>query len=341
VPSAVETFLRSATSANSTPRRLAAIAHGYLVKPRIRMFAGAIAAVLLLAAPGLMSEYRLHIATLVLIFVLLALGQNLVTGNSGQVSMGHAAIYGLGAYVAGVLGGTHGWSGLAVFATAVVSTSVVGLLVALPAIRLSGDYLFIVTIGLNLVFLDVVNQWVSVTGGSTGIVAIPLLDFGPLHIRSFKDFYYLTLVAACIGIGVVVALLRSRFGSVVEASRDDPLAAAAIGIAITPVRVSVYAISAGLAGLAGALLAYFIGFVGPQDFVVQQSLVIFEMAIIGGLGSVAGSVAGAIILIGGPELLRPLQPYAVGLGGLLVILVMVLRPQGLFGKTKVPNLIRK
>jgi branched-chain amino acid transport system permease protein len=297
--------------------------------------------VLACSAPSWTSQYDVHVLTVILIFVPLVVGQNFITGNSGQVSMCHAAFYGLGAYVAGILAGEHGWPALAVVPVAVTAGAVIGLLVGLPAIRVSGDYLFIITIGANLVFLDVVTQWVSVTGGSTGIVDIPEPVLGPWQLQSFQDFYFLALCVAIVCAGVTAALQRSRFGTTIEAVRDDPIAASSCGISATPVRVSVFALAAAMASLSGVILAYFIGFVGPQDFSVDQSLLIFEAAVLGGLGSVAGSVVGAALLVGVPQLLLPLQSYAAGAGGLLVILVMVVRPQGVLGRVKVTNLIRK
>ena len=295
----------------------------------------------LLVPPILCSQYEVHVLTLVCIYIPLVLGQNLITGNSGQLSMGHAAFYGFGAYTVGILGGMYGWPAPPVLLAAIVATGLLGFLVGLPAIRISGDYLFIVTIGLNLVFIDVVTQWNSMTGGTSGIPGLPIPSFGPIEVRTYSDFYYLAFAIALLSLAVVIAIVRSRFGRMVEAVRDDSLAAAACGISLTPVRIAVFVVGAGLAGLSGAVLAYFIGFVGPTDFGVEQSLLIFEMAILGGLGSAAGSVVGAVLLVGVPEILRFLQPYRLGIVGLVMVVLMVYRPQGILGKVKVTNLIRK
>jgi branched-chain amino acid transport system permease protein len=296
---------------------------------------------LALGLPYVTNQYYLHVTTLVLIYIPLALGQNLITGNSGQISMGHAAFYGTGAYISAVLAVTYGWPAPAVLLAAVVGVGLVGLLVGLPAIRVSGDYLFIVTIGVNLVFLDIVTQWVSVTGGPSGIPGLPLPSFGPLTVRDYVGFYYFALILASAATVLIVAIVHSRFGVIVEAVRDDPIAAQACGISLTPTRVAVFVIGAAIAGLSGVIYAYFIDFVGPQDFGIAQSLLIFEMVILGGLGSVPGSIAGAALLVGIPEILRPLQPYQLGLGGLIILVMMVRRPQGILGKVKVSNLIRK
>lgn len=295
----------------------------------------------LLAAPRVIGGYHLHVLTLILIYVPCALGQNLITGNSGQLSMGHAAFFGLGAYAVAILSVYYGWPALPALVVAAIAAGIVGLMIGLPAIRISGDYLFIVTIGVNLVFLDVVTQWVSFTGGTAGIPGLPLPSFGLFRVRSNVDYFYMALVLAVLCFLITLTITRSRFGKMIEAVRDDPVAASACGISLTTVRVSVFVIGAAMAGVAGGVLGYFIGFVGPSDFNVQQSLLIFEMAILGGLGSIWGSVAGAAILIGLPEFLRFLQPYRLGLLGLIMIVVMVYRPQGLIGSVRITNLIRK
>jgi branched-chain amino acid transport system permease protein len=291
--------------------------------------------------PGVLSLYQLHVLTLVCIYVPLVLGQNFITGNSGQLSMGHAAFYGLGAYTVGILAGMHDWTTMPSLLGAISVAGLAGFAVGLPAIRVSGDYLFIVTIGINLVFIDVVTQWVPVTGGTSGIPGLPEPIIAGVHLGGNAAFYEFSLVAAVLCVGLLYGVTRSRFGSLVEAIRDDPLAAAACGIASTPVKLSVFVIGAAMAGLAGGMLAYFIGFVGPGDFGPQQSILIFEMAILGGLGSIPGAVLGAAILIIAPEAFRFLQPYRLGIIGLLMIILMTYRPQGLLGKVKVTNLIRR
>lgn len=287
------------------------------------------------------SRFYLHIAVIVLIYVPLVIGQNLITGNSGQVSMGHAAFYGIGAYITALAASVAELPAPIVLPLAAAGAALVGLVTGLPAIRVSGDYLFIVTIGLNLIFLDVVVQWLPVTGGSAGIPGVPLPTFGPLELRGETAFYYLALAVAALCTLAALLVLQSRFGKTVEALRDDPLAAAAVGVDATPIRVSVFVLAAAMGGLSGAVLAYYIGFVGPQSFGIAQSLLIFEMAIIGGLGSVPGSILGALLFVGLPEALRPLQDYRLGLGGLAVVVLMAVRPQGLLGRVKATTLIRK
>ena len=302
---------------------------------------GLAAVALVLGLPFGVNGYLLHVATLILVYLPLTLGQNLITGNSGQISMGHAALYGTAAYMTAILAVTYHWPMPAILVVAVIALAALGLVIGLPAIRISGDYLFIVTIGINLVFLDIVTQWVPVTGGPSGMPGIPIPAIGPLVLADTISFYYFTLALAGLAMGVVLLVVHSRFGRVIEALRDDPIAAQASGLSVTTTRVAVFVIGAAIAALAGVANAYFIGFVGPQDFGIPQSLLIFEMAILGGLGSVPGSIIGTMLMIGIPEILRPLQPFQLGLGGLIILVMMVRRPQGILGKVKVVNLIRQ
>lgn len=287
------------------------------------------------------STFVTHVGVICLIYVPLAVGQNLVVGNSGQVAMGHSAFYGVGAFTAAYLAINTQLPALLVLVAAVVAAGIVGFAISLPAVRVSGDYVFIVTIGLNLIFLDVVTQWRSVTGGANGLPGIPLFSVGGWQALGEDRFYWVAIAASAVSVVVALALTRSRLGRTILAVRDDVMAAEASGIRPTGIRVTVLVAGAGLAGLAGALLAYYIGFVGPQNFTTQQSLLIFEMAIIGGLGSIRGSILGAVLLVALPEVLQPLQDYRLGIGGLLVILLMIFRPNGLIGAATVSPLVKR
>lgn len=293
----------------------------------------------LLVAPAWTDQRTLHIMTVILVYIPLALGQNLITGNSGQISMGHAAFWGIGAYAAALLTLNMGAPGIVAILVAIVVAGAIGLVTGLPAIRISGDYLFIVTIGLNFIFLDLVIQTPAL-GGGIGLAAIPPFRIGGWEATEPAGHFYLALVVALASIGITTLITTSRFGRVVEAVRDDPVAAMASGINPTPVRVAIFTVGAALAGGAGAVLAFFLSYAGPTSFPVDQSLLVFEMVIIGGLGSVPGSILGAILLIGIPEVLRPLQDYRLGLGGLAAVVLMMVRPQGLLGRVKVTRLGR-
>jgi branched-chain amino acid transport system permease protein len=294
-----------------------------------------------LVVPVFSSGYVIHVATEVLIFVPLVIGQNLITGNSGQISMGHAGFYGVGAYIAAVLAVNVGIAPVWTLLLATIGGGLAGVLVGLPAIRVSGDYLFVVSMGFNLMFVDVVTNWLPVTGGSAGLPGVPALSIGPLEAGDPTTFYYVTLALCAVVVVLSLLIQSSRFGHTIEALRDDTLAVTTFGVRSGPIRVSVFGIAAAMAGLSGALLAYFSGVVSPADFGLATSILIFEMAIIGGLGTVRGAILGAAILIVLPELLRPLLNYQVGIGGAAVVLLMIVRPQGLLGRVGLTNISRR
>jgi branched-chain amino acid transport system permease protein len=301
------------------------------------VLAGRMAAVagiiVVLLIPQFSSPYVLLVATEVLLYIPLAIGQNLITGNTGVLAMGHAALYGVGAYTTAVLV-SHLSIGLplALLASA-GAAALVGLAVSLTTVRIRGDYLFIVTIGLNLIFLEVVDQN-SWTGGATGLFGIVAPARSFLAVTTPEGFFYLSLAVTAVCLLASIAIVRSRYGRAMEAVRDDALVAATMGLKETPIKASIFAVAGAMAGLSGCVLAYFLATAGPQDFNTNTSLLIFEMVIIGGLSSLPGSILGAAVLIAVPEFLRSVQEYSLGIGGALIVLMMVVRPQGLLGSRR-------
>lgn len=287
------------------------------------------------------SEYVLHVATLVLIYVPLSIGQTLITGDTGQVAMGQVAYFGIGAYAAAILSVNHGFAFVPIMAISVGAGAVAGLLTGLPAIRISGDYLFIVTIGLNLMFDEVLVNWSSVTGSVSGIPGLPLPSVGKVVFGPGAGLYLLALVLAAACLLVYAAITRSWFGRRMHAVLDDELAAKAVGLNPTSGKLVAFIVACAMSSAAGVVFAYFTGFVGPDAFPFTQSLLIFEMAILGGLGSGWGAVLGAAILVAIPQVFLPLYPISVGLGGIAIVAIMIFRPSGIMGRQSVTTLIRK
>ncbi|MDN4641048.1 branched-chain amino acid ABC transporter permease [Agreia sp. PsM10] len=286
------------------------------------------------------SQYIMNVIVVCLIWIPLSIGQNLVTGNAGVTVMGQAAFYAVGAYTAAILSTRTEIPHPIIFLIAMCLAGLVGFVISLPAVRVSGDYVFVVTLGLNLIVLDVARQWIDVTGGAAGTPGIPLFTAFGWVSRSVYDFYWVALIVAAVCTALAVAIGASRYGRTLTALREDRMAAEASGIRATAPRVWIIAVSAMMGGLAGALLAFHLGFVGPSSFDTQVSLLIFEMAIIGGLGSVRGSILGAVLLIALPELLRPLQDIRLGLGGIIIILLMIYRPNGILGSSSTSPLVK-
>jgi len=321
-----------ASSWSSRARRLVPLSR--VLGAKVRRFAWALALlvallVCLLPVVGV-SAYYIFVSTVVFLYIPLAIGQNLVTGNTGVLSMGQAALYGVGAYVTAILSTRYGVSAPLALVAAVVAAGLAGVAIALTTVKVYGDYLFIVTLGVNLIFLDIVNQAPG-AGGAAGIAGVPAPSLGPLRIMTPTAFFYFGFAAVVVCILLAVVILRSRLGRAMEAVRDDALVAGTLGLREMPIKVGVSGIAGAMAGLSGGVLAYFLTFVGPQDFTTTASLLIFEMVIIGGLGSLWGSVLGAVLLIAIPEVLRSVEAYSIGIGGAAIVVMMIFRPQGIMG----------
>ncbi len=264
------------------------------------------------------------------IWVLLALGLNIITGYAGQVSLGHAAFYAFGAYTTAMLTTNLGWPWLVTVPLAVVVAAVLGVLLGLPSLRLREDFLAIVTLGLGLVTQSLA-LYLPFTGGSLGIGGIPYPSLGGF---TFDTATYFLMVAVLAALGVALSrwLARSWIGLGWRALRDDELAARAMGLNVTALKVLAFAVGAGYAGLAGALLAHYLGFIIAYNFGFGESITALAMVVVGGMGTIRGPVAGALLLALAPEVFRPLADYRMTIYGALIAAVMVLQPGGLLGE---------
>ena len=296
---------------------------------------------LLLAAPWLFAEYWLSQLTLVLIYSIAGLGIMLLAGFTGLFSLGHAAFLGVGAYTHAVLTNQGLPFPLALLCAAGLSGAV-GLLVGLPALRVKGIYLGMATLSFGFIVEEVLARWESVTGGNTGI-HIKKPDLFGWVLQSGGEFYLLCLVitgAATLGI---LNLLRSPTGRAFVAIRDSEISAQSMGIHLAYYKTLSFALSAALAGIAGALYGHYLQFISPDQFSILQSIDLLLMIVVGGVGSVHGVFLGAIFLITLPELIGMTKDYlpavvgqAPGLKGLvygIVLIAFVLfEPMGLYGR---------
>lgn len=285
----------------------------------------------LLSLPFFASNYLLDISILTGIYAILALGLNVVVGFAGLLNLGYVAFYAIGAYAYALLSVKAGlvfWQALPL-CIALVSLS--GFVLSVPALRLKGDYLAIVTLGFGEIIHLVLNNWDSLTNGPNGISGIAPPHIFGLSLGGLKHYYYLILLAVFLTYGVVKRVRFSKIGRAWIAIREDEICASSMGINTT--RYKLYAIAFGSlwAGLAGALFAAKMQFVSPESFTFMESVLILCMVILGGLGSLAGVVAGALILVLLPEVLREVQSYRMLALGAGLILIMIFRPQGLFG----------
>lgn len=290
------------------------------------LLAGALALPLVVRSP-----YVLHVATLSGIYVVLTLSLNLVTGFCGQFSLGHAGFYGIGAYTAALLA-VHGGTAFPVnLAAAAATAGIVGFLIGLPTLRLGGIYLAMATLGFGEIIHLVLLNWLSLTRGPLGIPGIPPPSLLGVDLGTPVRQYYVALALALGTVFVVSRLIDSRFGEAIQAIREDEIAADAMGVPTTRLKVMTFTISAAIAGVAGAFFAHYASFVSPSSFTLVESILVLSLLIFGGMGSVEGSIAGAVILTVAPEAFRFLAEYRMVIYGAILLGLVLYRPQGLLG----------
>ena len=285
----------------------------------------------LFAMPLILEDYFLDITVLVGIYIILALGLNIVVGFAGLLNLGFVAFYAIGAYSYALLNTKFGlgfWTALPV---SVGLSTIAGFLLAVPALRLRGDYLAIVTLGFGEITRLILNNWDSLTKGPNGISGISVPGFLSLSLETLSYFYYLVLFFVLLTFFVTKRVYASRIGRAWVAIREDEIASSMMGINITVYKLYAFAFGAFWAGLAGTVFAAKMRFVSPESFTFMESVLILCMVILGGLGSIRGVVLGAFILVLLPEMLREIQLYRMLALGAGLVLLMVFRPQGLFG----------
>ena len=269
---------------------------------------------------------------MVMLYSILAIGLNLIGGYGGQLAMGHACYIGIGAYASALLTMQLGWPFLLAFAGGTLAAGAFGFLSGFILLaRITGDYLMIVTMGVSEILRLVFINWVSLTRGPMGIPQVPGAKLFFFTFRTNTHYYYLILGVLVLTAFAVSRLVTTKFGRALVAVREDEVAAKAMGINATFHKIMAFGISTLFAGMGGSLLAHYTHFVGPMQFSLDEGLLLFQMIIIGGLGSISGSILGAAILVLLPELLRPIYQYRMLFNGALMILMMIWKPQGLLG----------
>jgi branched-chain amino acid transport system permease protein len=284
-------------------------------------------------------DYFLHIAVMVSLYTILAVSFNLLIGFAGLFALSQAAFFGIGAYATAILATKLGLEFPLPILLAVMVTAGVGMMVALPALRIGGDHLVIVTLAFQIIVIAIMVNWRSVTGGTDGIAGIPKIALIGQPLDTPGRFLPLALTAAGLCLAVAWRLAASPFARAVRAMRDNEQAVQAVGKNVVVIKLAVFAFSAGLAAVAGGLYAHYIGFVSAETFTLDLTIYILAMVILGGTGNLWGSVLGATLLTALPELLKfvDLPPDSADksrqvLYGLALIAILLLRPQGLLGE---------
>jgi len=276
-----------------------------------------------------MSGYVVSILVFGGIWAILALSLNLLTGDAGQVSLGQAAFFAIGAYSAAIMSLRFGLPFLLCLVIAAILTGILTGVLGLLALRLRDDFLVFTTIGLNFLVVAVV-QYFDYFGGALGLVGLP---FAAIFGFVLDPTTYAYFVLACLVLVVVAVSLirRTWLGLGFTALKEDEEAARMIGVPTKAFKVVAFALSGVIAGIAGCLYAFYLGSVFPQNFGFLVSIQVMAMVVLGGLGTIRGSILGAFLLTALPEILRPLAEYRYSIFGLVLVLVVMFAPDGLAG----------
>jgi branched-chain amino acid transport system permease protein len=297
--------------------------------------------VALLLAPFVLDRFYLGELALVFIYAIAGLGLMLLVGYTGLVSLGHAAFLAIGAYAQAYLL-TRGWPFPLALAMAAASSAAVGVMIALPAVRMTGIYLAVATLAFAVIVEHLLMHWNSVTGGFRGL-AVPPAQWLGIDLGSPMAFYWLCLGFLVAVLILALNLLRSPTGRSMVAIRDSEISAESMGIHLARTKTLAFALSAGCTGLAGALFAHKIGYLAPDAFTFLVSIQLLLMVVVGGLGSLHGAIYGAIfigLLPQGLALLRDALPPVVaqlpglepGIFGLILVLFLIFEPLGIYGR---------
>jgi branched-chain amino acid transport system permease protein len=285
----------------------------------------AVLAIVMLIVPLFVTNYQLRIFLQAAIYMIFAMSLNLLMGIGGTVSFGQAAFYGIGAYTAAICFTRLGWTFTQSLPLVIVISAVSGLLLALPMSRVTGRYVTIVTLSFCEIVNLVMKNWESLTRGTMGIMNIPNATIFGYKLANKTELYYVVLFFVLVTFILISWTVNSKLGRNLKAMRDDSIAAEAMGIKIFSCKVFVFSMSAALAGIAGALYTYYMGYIDPTCFTTVQSFTCISMVVVGGLGNFTGTMIAALFLTALPEYLRNFEAlfnYRMIVYGVILVLVM-------------------
>lgn len=284
------------------------------------------------------NNYQVSIMIFVALYTILTIGLSLLMGYAGQISLGHAVFYGMGGYLTGILAARLSVPPVLAMLLGAVITGVVAYLIAIPILRLRGNYLAMATLGLNVIFTLFLSQQTDWTGGSNGLTGIPKLGWGDWIVKGDIAMYYVVWIAAIAILGLSLNIVNSRFGRALRAVHSSQIAAEMVGVDAAHFKVAVFALSAVYASIAGSLYAFWIGMISPSVVSINLSVELVVMVAIGGLASVWGALFGAATVTLLTEILRNVLPQLLrGASGeqeiiafgLILMIVMIFMPEGL------------
>jgi branched-chain amino acid transport system permease protein len=284
-------------------------------------------------------EYIEHFAIMAAIYSAISMSFNLVVGYTGRLSLAPAAFYGIGAYVGALMTLRIGTSFLFNTGCAIIVCASIGVLVGIPSLKLKEEYFVIATFAFQVIVFNVLNNAITLTGGPTGLAGIPSPAVFGWNVSSRFDYLLLSGIFAALSYWICKRLVLSPYGRALKAIREDEVLTQASGKNVAACKISVFTISAAITAVAGVIYAHYISFIDPSSFTIMESIFIIAIVIIGGAGSLYGSVAGALALVVLPEVLRFVgMPNNVAanmrqiLYGAALVACMIWRPQGLIGE---------
>lgn len=289
------------------------------------------ALIVLLSLPLFLGKYSIFLLSLLAIYALVSLGLNLLMGYTGQIAAGHAGFLAIGAYVTAIFTANFEWlpCPVALLLAGTIS-GVIGFLLGIPILRLKGFYIAMATLAFGVVVSEIILQWSSVTGGDDGF-SVPTARIGGLVFDSDFKLFYLIIPVTILMTLLAKNLVNGYIGRAFIALRESEIAAQTIGVDLAKYKTIAFAVSAFYTGVAGGMFAFLITFLSPDAFTIELSIDFIAMIVIGGMGSILGSVIGAVILTGMQQVLAGLLDLQILIFGLSLIIFMIFMPKGIAG----------
>jgi branched-chain amino acid transport system permease protein len=289
------------------------------------------ALILLLLLPLFLGKYTVFLLSLLAVYALVSLGLNLLMGYTGQIAAGHAGFLALGAYFTAIVGARIEWLPcLVILLLAGIFTGIIGFCLGIPILRLRGFYIAMATLAFGVVVSEIILQWSSMTGGDDGF-GVPTARIGGFEFDSDYKLFYLIIPVTILMTLLAKNLVNGYVGRAFLALRESEIAAQTIGIDLAKYKTIAFAISAFYTGVAGGLFAYLITFLSPDAFTLELSVDFIAMIVIGGMGSILGSIIGAVILTGMQQILAGLLDMQILIFGIALIVFMIFMPRGIIG----------
>lgn len=282
-----------------------------------------------LLIPAALNNYQVHILDLAVLYIIISIGLDLSLGYCGQLNLAHSAFYAIGAYTTAILTTQFGFNFWEALPVSILLSTFCGILIGLPSLRVRSHYLAIATLGLSIAINNVIINLNDFTGGPTGISGIPKPSFFGISLDSEYRYYYLVLAIAVILFFFARFITTHGMGRSFRAVREDHIAAQALGINIAKQQILSFALSGLFAGVAGTLYAHMLSYVSPDTFNFNEMMFMLTIVVIGGMGNIYGSIAGALILIIAREWLNQFQNWQQVVYGAMIVMLVVFLPGGL------------